>query len=39
MNFDVLPISALGSGDLNLWAQLAETAIAPNPFAEPGPSR
>jgi CelD/BcsL family acetyltransferase involved in cellulose biosynthesis len=36
MNFDVLPISDLGSGDLNLWAQLAETAIAPNPFAEPG---
>jgi CelD/BcsL family acetyltransferase involved in cellulose biosynthesis len=36
MRCDVLPISDLGSGDLNAWAELATAAVVPNPFAEPG---
>jgi CelD/BcsL family acetyltransferase involved in cellulose biosynthesis len=36
MKCDFLPISGLGPGEQSSWAQLAETAVAPNPFAEPG---
>lgn len=36
MRADIIPISQLEPRDLSAWEQLAELAVSPNPFAEPG---